>query len=314
MLRRYRDNKLLIVVRGIGRFEIRNSLLAFFLTVILAGHAIAEDSACLSNRCKEGGQEEAKEIILSPDMQRILDKGKLVVAMHCDDGAPFWTLNKECKLVGLDVDLATDIAANLGVDLEFNRDALTFDGVVDKVASREADLGISCISQTRQRAVKVNFTEPYVKLYYAFIINRVKTARLSAGKEFNQWINDSRVTLGTVAGSSYVEFIQRDYPKSSIKLYPDWEACCAAVLSGEVHAVLFDDSMVRGWINDHPEDVLYLQTKMLQDKEDPISIVVHWQDTHLLNWLNLYLATLKRDGTLDAWIEKWLKKHGSSGE
>ena len=301
------NRKLNCMIRLKESFVKNSSFLVFFLALIFVGQVMAEESACVFNTCKEGGQEGSKEVKLSPDMQRIFDKGKLVVAIHCDDGAPFWTLNKDCKLVGLDIDLATDIATNLGVDLEFNRDALTYDGVVDLVASREADLGISCISQTRQRAVKVNFTEPYVKLYYAFIINRVKTARLSAGKKLNEWINDSNVILGTVAGSSYVEFIQRDYPLASLKTYPDWEACCAAVLSGEVHAVLFDDSMVRGWINDHPEDVLYLQTQILQDKEDPISIVVNWQDTHLLDWLNLYLGTLKRDGTLDAWIEKWLK-------
>lgn len=292
----------------------RISILTLFLMLLCAGYGLAEESKCVFNTCKEGEREKDPEIVLAPDMQRILDKGKLVVAMHCDDGKPFYTLDKNCNLVGLDVDLAKDIATNLGVELEFNRDAHTFDGLVDKVALREADIGISCISQTRHRAIKVNFTTPYVNLYYGFIINRVKTARLSAGKEFNEWINTPAIIIGTVAGSSYVEFMERDYPAATVETYPDWEACCAAVLRGEVHAVVYDDSMVRIWINEHLEDVLFLQTKILHDKKDPISIVVNWQDTHLLNWLNLYLATLKRDGKLDDWTDKWLKNTDESDE
>uniref|UniRef100_UPI004057C40A substrate-binding periplasmic protein n=1 Tax=Candidatus Electrothrix sp. TaxID=2170559 RepID=UPI004057C40A len=286
-------------------------LLTLFVIFAFSGYGLAGELPCEVNTCNEGKQatsdDTAPEITLAPDMQRIIDKGKLVVAMHCEDGSPFWTLDESCKLVGLDVDLATDIAANLGVEVEFNRDASTYDGVVDQVASRAADIGVSCLSQTRKRAIKANFTDPYLKLHYGFVINRVKTTRLSTGKKFSEWINRPEILIGTITGSSYIEFMQRDYPKATVKGYPDWAACYAAVLKGEVHVVVFDDSMVRTWINEHPEDVLYLQSKILHDKEDPISIVVNWQDTHLLNWLNLYLSTLKRDGTLDDWIRKWVE-------
>lgn len=233
---------------------------------------------------------------LPTDLARIFNQRKIVVAMYYEDTPPFYMHDNLGRLFGFDVELAFDIGRKLGVDVVFNREAKTSEDVIFKVANRKADIGISNLIRTQRRAIKVNFTNPYVTLYHALLINRLKTAYTEADLK---WLNSSNVALGVVTGTAFVEFAQRDYPNVQIVQYPKWDQAADDVAKGKIHAALFDDSAVLKWVKDHPEEILYVKTKILKEKEDPLAIVVHWKDTHLLSWLNLYLHTIVLDGTLD---------------
>ncbi len=237
---------------------------------------------------------------LSPDMRRVIENKKIVVAVHCDDGAPFYSLDPNGKLIGLDVDLARDIAKTLGVEVEFNRQAKTFDELVDFVAAGKADMAISCLSRTRKRAVKVNFSQPYLRLHHTLIINRMKTEKIKIGKKPAEWLNSPKVSLCTVKGSSYVEYVQGDYPAAQLVQYETFDEAAANVVKGNMHAVIFDDAEVNEWVRKHPEEVLYVQTQVLTNKEDNIAIALNWKDTHLLNWINLYLESYQGDAIFKA--------------
>jgi len=249
--------------------------------------------------------------LMPPDIRRIVKRGELIVAMHREDGAPFYTLDKAGQLCGLDVDLAESIAQTLGVKVRFDRSSATFDGLVDFVAAGQADLAISCISRTPRRAMLANFSTPYVRLYQALLINRVKGPRAGNALPIDQWLNAPNIRIGTISGSSYMDFAVKDYPKAEIVAYEDFDKAAAAAVRGDVHAVIFDNSQITLWVQQHPEEVLYVQTRIMKDKEDPLSIVVNWQDAQLLNWINTYLATMEGEGRLTALRVKWLGKESS---
>ena len=241
---------------------------------------------------------------LPPDMARIFDQGKIVVAMYFEDFPPFFMKNKQGQMYGFDVELAFDIGRKLGVDVIFKREAGTYEDVVAMVANRKADIGISAISRTRSRAIKVIFTKPYITLYHAMLINRLKTSQMKPGTE---WLNSMNVALGVVTGTSYVEFAQHDYPNAQIVQYSKWEQAAQDALKGKIHAAFYDDISVLEWVNEHPEEALYVKAEILKNKEAPLSIAVHWEDRHLLSWLNLYIQSITLEGTLDKLIEFYLK-------
>ncbi len=253
---------------------------------------------------------------LPKDLARIFNQRKIVVAMYYEDTPPFYMHDHLGRLFGFDVELAFDIGRKLGVDVVFNREAKTYEDVIFRVANRKADIGISNLSRTRRRALKVNFTNPYVTLYHALLINRLKTAHTQADLK---WLNSSNVALGVVTGTAFVGFAQRDYPNVQIVQYSKWGQAADDVAKGKIHAALFDDSAVLKWVKDHPEEILYVKTKILREKEDPLAIAVHWKDTHLLSWLNLYLHTIVLDCTLDKLksvylrTDKWKDYSSGSG-
>ena len=240
---------------------------------------------------------------LPSDMARILKARKIVVAMHSEDFAPFFMHDAQGYLFGLDVELAFDIARKLGVDLAFNRRARTFDELVDIVADRQADMAISDLSITVRRALEVDFSDPYLELRHGVLINRLKAPQRAS----LDWLNSMNVVIGVEEGTSYAEFARRDYPAARIVQHPTWERSVEAILGGEVHALLFDETRVYQWVRDYPENALYVRTKILEDKIDPIGIAVHSEDRHLLSWLNVYIHTIEQDGTLDKLKEVYIR-------
>ena len=64
------------------------------------------------------------------DIEGILRRGKLVVAITAVDQPPFYFVDKNGKLTGYDIDLASKMADELGVKLEITRDAPAFNDLV----------------------------------------------------------------------------------------------------------------------------------------------------------------------------------------
>ena len=104
--------------------------------------------------------------VLAPEFARIVTRGELVVAVLGVDQPPFFE-QQHGQLVGIDIDMAKEIAAKLGVKVRFNRDAKTFDSVVSLLANGDADMAISKLSRTLSRAQVISFSTPYIRLHRA---------------------------------------------------------------------------------------------------------------------------------------------------
>lgn len=246
--------------------------------------------------CSTSGADDAPGI--APEIQRILNRGKLVVAMHKDDVPPF-SMMQQGKLTGIDVEIAHDIALKLGVPLEINRQSQTYDEVVEFVALGKADIAVSLVSSSLQRAKYVFFSEPYMILKQALLINRLGLASLkgySAKKEIRALLNHPDVKIGTVTSTSYVEYAQEDYPVAEIIHYDSWKKIIAEVKAGKLLAAFYDEIEINNWNKAHPEDSLYLKTKILTHRVDPLAIVVNRKDFLFLEWINLYISHARLNG------------------
>src|SRR5262249_27785241 len=123
------------------------------------------------------------------DIERIRSHGKLVVAMFEQDRPPFFMHDARGKFVGIDVELAEEIADKIGVKVDFDRSAKSFNDVITKVERREADLGISKLSITTERSLRVRFSEPYVTLQQAFLVNRIAQSSSTHGHDSLLFLN-----------------------------------------------------------------------------------------------------------------------------
>jgi len=243
-----------------------------------------------------------------PDMQRIMDRGKLVVAMYVNDIPPFYMHDEKGKFYGLDVELAQDIAAKLGVEVEFKRDYSTFSGIVDGIALHEADMAVTLLSRTLDRAKKVRFTKPYIILRQGLLISRIRIAQRDRQLTLMEILNDPGSEIGVKAGTSYVAFARQRFPLAVIREYPEWDPdIINAVLKGEVIGAFHDEIEIKKVVIGKPETALHLQTVVLKDTEDPIAIAVPWDSTHFLSWLELYLESGNLNWTTDKLLKKYTK-------
>jgi polar amino acid transport system substrate-binding protein len=236
--------------------------------------------------------------LLAPDIARIVNRGELIVAMLGVDSPPFfYTRNDE--LVGLEVDLAKAIAKELNVAVRFDRSAQTFNGVVAVVARQEADLGISKLSRTLARAQTISFTDPYLRLNHAFILNRVKFAELARERPLPAVIRGFKGTIGVIAKSSFAYYAVKNFPNADIREYPTWGEVLEALEKGQVMAAYRDELEIKSILKNDPTASLTLRTVTFKDLEDSLGIAVGIQDPTLLAFVNQFLAENTEKLTID---------------
>ena len=226
---------------------------------------------------------------LAPDISRIKQRGELVVAMLATDTPPFF-FERNGELVGLEVDLAKSIAKALNVEIRFNREAKSFNEVVDLVAQRRADLGISKLSRTLARAQIVHFSQPYLTLNHALVINRVAFARLASNMRVEDVIRQFNGSLGVIARSSFLDFAKLNFPNAKITEYPNWKEVLKAVNTGEVMAAYRDEFEIKRLLKETPSAALTLRTVTLKDLDDTLGIAVGINDPTLLSFVNQMLS------------------------
>lgn len=240
--------------------------------------------------------------LLAPDIARIVNRGELIVAMLGVDSPPFFYV-KNNELVGLEVDLAKAIAKELKVTVRFDRSAQTFNEVVAVVARQEADLGISKLSRTLARAQTISFTDPYLRLNHAFILNRVKFAELARDRPLPTVIRGFKGSIGVIAKSSFADYAVKNFPNAEIREYPSWGEVLKALEKGQVMAAYRDEFEIKRLLKIDPTVSLTLRTVTFRDLEDSLGIAVGIQDPTLLAFVNQFLA----EGTEKLTIDKVLK-------
>jgi len=240
-----------------------------------------------------------------PDIQKIIDRKQIVIAMFEQDQPPFFRVSSEGKLEGFDVELGRGIAAALGVEAVFNRTSKTFNGTVDLVVNKEADIVISKLSKTLTRSKKVYFTQPYVVLRKGLLINRLKLAQLKKGKSTEEVIQSLNGDIGVIEGSSYVGFGKQMFPNASVIEYPRWESITDAVISGEIVAGFRDELEIKKILKSASNQVIKLQSVVFKDTKDTIAIAVSHDSQHLLYWLNQYLDSIDSNMTASKLLDRY---------
>jgi polar amino acid transport system substrate-binding protein len=251
------------------------------------------------------------DVINPPDIQRILDRGKLIVSILNQDNTPFFSSSptdlhgQTDQYKGLDIEMAEAIASHLGVQLELNATATTFDEAVNTVYRQEADLAISKVSRTMKRATRVRFSRPYVTMRQGLLVNRVQLAQQAEGREMVEVIRQLKGTIGVIQGSSYVGFAKQKFPQATVQEFATWSALVNAVMRGQVLAAYRDEVEIKKIVRNQPQSALQFQTIALTDTEDAIAMALPWNSEHLLGFVNQYLDMSKINYTADTLLDAY---------
>jgi polar amino acid transport system substrate-binding protein len=256
----------------------------------------------------------APEPALAPDIARIRDRGRLVVAVASFAIPPFVTIGADGAPTGTDIDIATDMAKALGVGLTFDHRARTVDEMIDIVAARAADLALSKLSETLDRALRVRFSRPYLVLQQALLLNRLRFAQTAKGRDPIEVVQQSGAIIGVLAGGAYVEYAKRLLPGARLRDYADWPSMIDAVRRGDVVAAYGDELDVKHALMADPAAPLQLRPAILADTRDPIGIALPWDSLSLLAWVDLYLDTAAKLLNVDELLARYSTRDAAPSE
>lgn len=244
---------------------------------------------------------------LPPDIQRIINRGKIVVAMYEKDVPPFFMRDKEGILFGLEVDLARNLANKLGVEIEFHRQAKTYEELINVVARGEADIAISKVIEILKYNVQVRYSKPYLALSHAMLLNRLQLAKLKLGNRPLEAFEKRGINIGVLEEVSLMELAMEDYPMAKIVSYKDFNSAALDVRKGNLFAFLSDQVQVMEWFFNNQETALDIKPLIIREKTYSIVIATHWKNKYLLAWINIFIDTIKTNRTLQQLKKTYLE-------
>ena len=223
------------------------------------------------------------------DLAGVLARKELRVALPAYDVPPFFYV-RDGVLQGMDVELAQNLAGELGVRPVFDRRAKTFNAVVDVIAAHEADVAICKLSRTLLRARVVQFSRPYLVLKHALVVNRVRFAEIARGRDAADVIRDLKAPIGVMGGTAYVDFAHRYFPGATLNEFSSWDELIAALRAGRIVAGYRDEVEIKKLIRDDPSVSLTLRTVTLNDLVDTIGMALPLSSPHFAAFLDMYIA------------------------
>lgn len=174
--------------------------------------------------------------------EKIIKKGKLVVALS-PDYAPFEfkaLVDGKDTIVGADVELAQAIADELGVRLEIS--SMNFDNVLSSLQTGKADIAISALSYTKERAKVYDFSTPYYETENAILI------RASEAAQYTSLDSLSGTKVAVLKGTIEEGLAKEQLPKANIISLPAMGEAINELKSGQVQAVDLEKPIAEGYL------------------------------------------------------------------
>ncbi|WMN58684.1 transporter substrate-binding domain-containing protein [Pseudoalteromonas xiamenensis] len=233
---------------------------------------------------------------LQNSIEPILQRGELRIAMYQHDTPPFY-FTQDNTLTGLDVELMQGFANHLGIPARFLRQARTLNEAIQMVEEGKADIAICKLSITFNRAQKVLFTKPYIRLRKALLINRVLLQKQQGKRSKYEAIQTLEGKLAVIGNSSYEDYAKQRFVHMEIVPYPTWQDAVNAVRQQQVVAAFRDEVEIKKVIVDNNNDAVNVMTVVLDNDFDNKGIAVSREAGYLKYLLELYMDNLNLELT-----------------
>lgn len=207
---------------------------------------------------------------------------------------PFEFIADDGRPAGFDVDLVNAICERINCVIDYQTTA--WDGIFAALAAGEFDMVVSGVSITAERALIVDFSDPYHVVTQAVAV-RVEDGDLS----FDDLVADSSVVVGAQTGTTNAYFAEDEFGRDRLNLYDTFAQAVQALLNGDVRGVVIDEVPADAFAAQYAGQ-LVVNIRGLG--EDPLGMVFQL-GSELVDAFNEGLAELAADGTLDALKLKW---------
>jgi polar amino acid transport system substrate-binding protein len=231
-------------------------------------------------------------------LNRVLQNGELRVGMSGNQ-PPFNVRSRGGSLIGIEVDLATVLAAAMGVEL--NIVTKSFGQLLPALKAGEVDMVLSGVAITAERSQDFLFVGPYMFSGKSIL---TKSETLAAARESGE-INRADVKLAALDNSTSQMFVERMLPESQLTTVDDYDEAVEMLRAGQIDALVADMPICMLSLLRYPNEGLATLSEPFTI--EPIGIAVPAGDPHFLNLLENYVEALEGAGLMEQLRKKWLE-------
>ena len=254
------------------------------LKLATVGVAVFALAAC-GNKTEEKTEIQAPaqeaSVAKARTVQEIKDSGVIRIGVFTDK-APFGYIDENGKNQGYDVYFTDRLAKDLGVQVEY----ISLDPAsrVEYAETGKADIVAANFTVTPERAEKVDFSLPYMKVSLGVV--SPDGAVIKSGEELKD------KTLIVSKGTTAEYYFSKNHPEVKLQKYDSYADAYNALLDGRGDAFSTDNTEVLAWAKSNPGFTVGIES--LGDV-DTIAVAVQKGNTDLLDWINNEIKELGKE-------------------
>lgn len=197
------------------------------------------------------------------------------------------------EVVGFDVDVVDEVAADLGVEQEILN--IPFETIQSGEAlnSGQCDLAAAGMTITDVREENMDFSEAYFDASQALLVPA--DSGITSAEDLDG------LRLAVQSGTTGADYAAESIPGAELVTYEDLGLLLTAVQTGQVDAGINDNGVLLDFVADNPE--LAVTTEF--DTGEQYGIGVRTGNTALLEQVDATLQRIREDGTYDGIYTEW---------
>lgn len=220
-------------------------------------------------------------------------KNKNEIVMVTEAGFAPYEYYDNNKIVGVDVEIAKEIASALGKKLVIKD--VYFDAIINEIKSEKADFALAGMSVNEKRKKQVDFSNTYI------ISKQIVIVRNDSDIKNISQINNKKIAvqLGTIADS----YVTDNNITKDIVRQKKYLSMAEDLKAGKVDLIIMDELPGKKIVENN-ENLIILDGFVF---EDNYAIAVKKGNTQLLNKINEVIDNLKNSGKIDEYILEYSK-------
>ena len=230
-------------------------------------------------------------------LQEVRNTGTLRVGVTLF--APWAARGTDGELLGFEVDVARQLAADMGVKAQiFSYDV---DRLVPALEAGDIDIIAAGLTITPERALHVNFSNPYAESGIGLATHVERTTSVTD----IQALDIDTITIAAVEGSVGVQLARRLWPRARVQTFQSVEAASRALVAGDVHGYVEDEPVPTFLALEHPGVVDVPTGRPLL--VSPAGFAVNKGDPDFLAFLNAWITARNADTWLPTTASYWFE-------
>lgn len=232
--------------------------------------------------------------------------GKLIVATNAEF-APFEYTDNLGKPIGIDMELASEIAKLLNYDLEIKD--MAFDSVLGAIEAKQANVAMAGLTISEKRKQQVDFCDPYFEANQV-VIGKIGSKALDIN-DYDSLIQELEgKKIGFQNGTVAQYFVEGDadwefngISGAQAKGFTSGAAAILALKNDQIDYVIIDKVPALQFVEKN-KDKINVNVNVSLTEED-YAFAVSKGDTELCEKINNALKTLKDNGKFDEIVNKY---------